>query len=99
MLPGHKKIINMSNITEVGKIGQCSRCRGKKIIFYESTRESHPDYVRYLCWECYHERCFCDICIVETTLSSYESHLTETHSNEEMATRLIEYKLLPYGNY
>jgi hypothetical protein len=39
------------------------------------------------------------ICNVETTLSSYESHLTETHSNEEMATRLIEYKLLPYGNY
>jgi hypothetical protein len=32
MLPGHKKIINMSNITEVGKIGQC-RCRGKKLYF------------------------------------------------------------------
>jgi hypothetical protein len=33
MLPGHKKIINMSNITEVGKIGQCSRRRGKKLYF------------------------------------------------------------------
>jgi hypothetical protein len=89
----------MSNDAEVGKIGQCSRCRGKKIIFYESMRELHPDYIRYLCRECYEERCFCDICNEETTLSSYESHLTETHSNEEMATRLIEYKLLPYGNY
>ncbi len=89
----------MSYDTEVGKIGQCSRCRAKKIIFYESTSRIHPDYIRRLCRECYEERCFCDICNVETTLSSYESHLTETHSNEEMATRLIEYKLLPYGNY
>ena len=43
----------MSNDAEVGKIGQCSRCRGKKIIFYESMRELHPDYIRYLCRECY----------------------------------------------
>ena len=33
MLPDHKKIINISNITEVGKIGQCSRCGGKKLYF------------------------------------------------------------------
>jgi hypothetical protein len=25
--------MNMSNITEVGKIGQCSRCRGKRLYF------------------------------------------------------------------
>jgi hypothetical protein len=87
----------MSNVTEVGKIGQCSRCRGKKIIFYESRRDA--GYIRYLCNECYEERCFCDICNVETTLSSYEDHLIARHSNEEMATRLIQFKLLPYGNY
>ena len=87
----------MSNVTEVGKIGQCSRCRGKKIIFYKSRRDA--DYIRYLCNECYEERCFCDICNVETTLSSYEVHLVARHSSEEMVTRLIQFKLLPYGNY
>jgi len=48
MLPGHKKIINMSNITEVGKIGQCSRCRGKKLYFM-NPRGNHIQTMLDIC--------------------------------------------------
>jgi len=45
MLPGHKKIINISNITEVGKIGQCSRCGGKKLYFMLIYRKSNQNTI------------------------------------------------------
>ena len=48
MLPAHKKIINMSNITEVGKVGQCSRCRGKKLYFM-NPRGNHIQTMLDIC--------------------------------------------------
>jgi hypothetical protein len=48
MLPGHKKIINMSNITEVDKIGHVVDVEGKKLYFM-NPRGNHIQTMLDIC--------------------------------------------------
>lgn len=69
-------------------------CDEEKTIVAEFSSEATPDSDRFYCNECYHNlnTCRCDICNEESNLHSYNNHLLDIHSKEQMARYISENK-------
>lgn len=79
----------------VGQIDMCDSCTKDRKIFFMAKVKQYlgPERTTFLCEECFHRRCFCAICCGNTTYSSYERHLIDKHTIEQMANQLLNEKV------
>ena len=78
-------------MSRIGDRAVCSRCYAEKVIAAEF---SGSDTERLYCEECYTDmkNCFCDICGQKFPCTFYTNHLQESHSKEEMAKLISDFK-------
>jgi hypothetical protein len=79
------------HMSRIGDRAVCSRCYAEKVIAAEF---SGSDTERLYCEECYTDmkNCFCDICGQKLPCTFYTNHLQESHSKEEMAKLISDFK-------
>lgn len=82
-------------MTEIGDKSTCNRCLEEKKIFCitKIKRYDQSEDKTFLCEECFNDMCFCVICLEKTNYSSYEQHLLDKHTKEEMAKQLLNEKV------
>ena len=79
----------------IDQMDMCDSCtEDKKIFFIGKVKQyGRPDRTAFLCKDCFKSRCFCSICFKETTYSSYEKHLLNKHTKEQLADQLLNEKV------
>lgn len=74
----------------------CDSCaKDMEIVFISKVKQyDRPERTTSLCAECFHRRCLCSICSKRTSYSSYKRHLLKSHSNNQMASQLVNDEVL-----
>lgn len=76
-----------------GRVGRCAMCGETKALIaghFSEESESHPGHEWLICKDCSGLRFLCEFCKEQTTSLSYERHLIQKHTKEEMAKKISE---------
>jgi hypothetical protein len=78
-------------MSEIGDMATCDRCFEEEKIFFiaKVKKYNEPEVKTLLCEGCFNDKCYCALCLEETNYSSYEKHLLDKHTHEEMAKQLL----------
>lgn len=79
----------------IGQMDICDSCTKEKKIFFMGKVKQYdrPERTTSLCDECFNSQCYCAICLEKTAYSSYERHLLNKHTKEQMAEQLLNQKV------
>jgi hypothetical protein len=82
-------------LSHIGEKGKCSRCYQEKIIKAEFSAFGSSDKNIFYCEDCFDamNTCICEFCAQKLDLSSYNNHLLNNHTKEEMAAMFSQHMI------